>query len=126
MATTVPSVADACAAAGATLVLVHHTTKASNAKAGATTLADLSFAGVAEFARQWMLVGRSSDYVPGSGRHDLVVSVGGSAGHSSQWRVSIDERADASKQRGWKVGVEADRPDGPRSRRFGRTGAEFV
>ncbi len=49
---------DACSRAGATMVLIHHTTKSSATKSGNATLNDLAFAGVGEFARQWMLVNR--------------------------------------------------------------------
>jgi hypothetical protein len=98
--------ADACADAGATLVLVHHTIKAA-AKAGTATLTDLAFAGVAEFARQWLLVNRASEYRPGSGVYDLVLSVGGSAGHSSRWRVGVEEGTGGPGKRDWKVKVSA-------------------
>lgn len=103
--------AKACARAGATLVLVHHTTKASSAKSGATTLADLSFAGVGEFARQWMLLSRATEYAPGTGRHDLTLSIGGSAGHSSRWHVRVEEGPAGGKKRGWQVDVSPDRQD---------------
>lgn len=109
-------VADACSRAGATLVIVHHATKtASSGKKGTvTTLNDLAFAGIGEFARQWVLVNRRTPYRPGSGVHDLVLSIGGSAGHSSQWRVLIDEGvfdADDPAERRWDVSVERDHPE---------------
>ena len=36
--------------------------------------------GVGEFVRQWVLVGRRTPYQPGTGAHDLLLTVGGSAG----------------------------------------------
>jgi replicative DNA helicase len=109
-------VSETCMRAGATPVLVHHSTKtaASGKKGTATTLNDLAFAGIGEFARQWLLVNRRAPYRPGSGVHDLVLSVGGSAGHSAQWRMDIDEGvndADTPDSRKWNVSVEPDRPE---------------
>ncbi len=102
---------EACSRAGATLVLVHHTTKTSQVKPGLATLTDLSFSGVAEFARQWVLISRSKEYIPGSGKHDLILSIGGSAGHSSRWNVRIDEGSGNGKERDWSVEIEGDQPD---------------
>ncbi|QJW94610.1 AAA family ATPase [Frigoriglobus tundricola] len=96
--------AHACLRANATPVLVHHTNKSAGAATGTVALVDLAFAGIAEFARQWLLVGRAAEYQPGSGVHDLVLSVGGSAGHSSRWSVRVDEGRDAEKRQ-WSVRV---------------------
>lgn len=98
---------DTCRRAGATPVFVHHTTKATSSRRTAMTLNDLAFAGVAEFARQWLLVGRAAEYQPGSGVHDLVLSVGGSAGHSSGWSVRVDEGREVGKRR-WSLRVRPD------------------
>jgi replicative DNA helicase len=89
--------AQACLAAGATPILVHHTLKTARSAAKGDTnapppeLNDLAFAGIAEFARQWLLIGRRSPYQPGSGLHQLALNVGGSAGQSGRWDVEIDE-----------------------------------
>lgn len=99
--------ADACRRAGATPVLVHHATKPTHSKRSPMTLNDLAFAGVAEFARQWVLVGRAAEYQPGSGVHDLSLSIGGSAGHSSRWSVRVDEGREVGKRR-WLLRVRAD------------------
>ena len=83
--------AKVCRAAGATPILVHHANKNSDAKDAVLTLDSLAFAGIGEFARQWILLGRHTPFVPGSGRHQLVMNVGGSAGHSGTWQVDIRE-----------------------------------
>jgi replicative DNA helicase len=102
---------DACLAAGATPVVVHHSRKsAGRPTAGAPDppdLDDLAFAGIGEYARQWILLGRREPYEPGSGHHDLVMSVGGSAGHSGLWHLDVNEGVTDSRLagRGWSVKV---------------------
>jgi hypothetical protein len=98
-----------CLDAGATPILIHHATKAASKipKTGAQPmdLEDLAFAGIGEFARQWLLVNRKLPYALGSGRHSLLMSIGGSAGHSSCWDLRIEEgnTAAALSKRSWKV-----------------------
>lgn len=102
-----------CLRAGATPIFVHHATKRSAKKDADIPLEldDLSFAGIGEFVRQWVLVNRRAVYQPGSGRHPLVMSVGGSVGHSSYWDVDIYEGClkDDFKGRQWIVEVASRR-----------------
>lgn len=89
------SVSRLCQGIGATLVLVHHASKGAEfnrAQSGEPMeLEDLSQAGFAEFARQWLLVNRRAKFEPGSGKHRLWLNVGGSTGQSGLWGVDIDE-----------------------------------
>lgn len=76
---------------GCTPILIHHTRTASAKAYGKPPeLSDLSHAGFAEYGRQWILIGRQQAYQH-DGRHKLAIAFGGSAGHSSNWVVDIDE-----------------------------------
>jgi replicative DNA helicase len=133
--------ARACLDAGATPVFVHHATKTAGRRAAgpgeALDLDDLAFSGVAEFARQWILVSRREPFEPGSGRHRLVLAAGGSAGHAGRWDVLVEEGSAGVNLTGrhWLVKVRAaagehDHPAGtggphlPRQQRSARGGPE--
>ena len=103
--------AAACRIAGATPIVVHHTTKRPTKAARYAELADLTQAGVGEVARSWLLVHKLAparadtedeadppDEEPGL--YSYTMNVGGSAGHSSRWRLDVDVRGG-----GWGVAV---------------------
>jgi hypothetical protein len=84
-------IAKVCLDAGATPLLVHHCKMGSGMQKKKPDLSDLAFAGIQEFVRQWLLIGRRNQYVPGSGHHDLWLAVGGSAGQSGEWPFTVRE-----------------------------------
>jgi len=100
---------DLCRSLGVTLVIAHHTKRTTGrAPYEVPELADIAWAGFAEFARQWWLLGRREKYEPGTGGHKLWLSIGGSAGHSGLWAVDVEEgrRTDLVGRR-WEVSVKA-------------------
>ena len=99
-------VADICLEAGATPILVHHFTKAGQPIGEIPELGKMAFAGITEFARQWILINRRERYVGGTGHHPLWIVAGGSAGHGGEWAVDIEEgTGDAIEGRSWEVSV---------------------
>jgi len=97
---------EACLASGCTLVVAHHTVKKPGFGTGRSAYdplarEDLHGAGIAEWARQWILINRAAPYEEGTGRHELNVVLGGSAGHSSRWLVQCDEGAFDADRLGW-------------------------
>jgi hypothetical protein len=76
---------------GCTVVLLHHFRKGGQPdEENPAGLEELSQSGVAEWARQWLLLQRRIAY-QADGVHNLWMRCGGSAGHSSLWGVTIDE-----------------------------------
>ena len=85
------SITEVCSDRDVTLILCHHTRKNMSDPFGMPELDNIAWAGFAEFARQWVLLGRRELYVPGTGEHRLWLTVGGSAGHSGGWGLDVDE-----------------------------------
>lgn len=94
-----------CQELGITLLLCHHLKRGNGETKGHADLADASWAGCAEFARQWIVLNRRTKYEPGSGTHELWMNVGGSAGMNGLYAVTVDEGVGIGK-RHWSVAVE--------------------
>jgi hypothetical protein len=74
-----------------TVVLLHHFRKGGQPdEDNPAGLEELAQSGVAEWARQWLLLQRRAPY-QGDGRHLLWLRCGGCAGHGSLWGLTIDE-----------------------------------
>jgi hypothetical protein len=77
---------------GCTTQLVHHLRKGIASQCEPPELEDLAWSAFAEWARQWLLIGRREKYDPESdGEHKLWLNIGGSAGHSSLWALDAWE-----------------------------------
>jgi hypothetical protein len=104
------AVSQACLDAGCTPILFHHFKLTRKDVLAPPQLEDLAFAGIQEFARQWILLGHRSRFDPDDteGRHKLWLNVGGSAGHSLLRAVDVCEGkldADDFGGRVWRVEV---------------------
>ena len=94
---------------GCLMGLVHHFGKwtASNQEYGPAELGELSQAGMAEWARQWLLLSRRSKYEM-DGKHKLFLTAGGSLGQAYQLALDVDEGPmdkDGYFRTRWDVGV---------------------
>lgn len=98
-------VTSVCLERGATPIFVHHFNRPGAVSCKPATLENLAFAGIGEFARQWLLINRRAKFEPRSGEHKLWLSVGSSAGQSCLYHLDIDEgRAGVNLgQRSWHV-----------------------
>lgn len=76
---------------GVTPLLAHHYKK--HAPIGELPDLDwLAWAGLAEWARQWILLNRREKFDPaGDGDHKLWLLAGGSAGHTGLWGINVHE-----------------------------------
>lgn len=94
---------------GCTILLCHHTRKGSNRPNSPPELDDIAWAGFPEWVRQWVLIGRRKPYKPfPGGKHDLWLSVGGSAGHSGIWQLDVEEGTQSDQGgRRWQVNVSS-------------------
>lgn len=109
---------------GCTIILIHHFKKPTReTRFAVPSLEDMSMSGFAEWARQWILLGRRSAY-QSNGIHDLWMVAGGSAGHSGQWGITIDEGTNVTGRK-WDVQfVEAE--PGAKGQRSGSTAKDKV
>lgn len=84
-------VTETLAKAGTTLVLAHHANRQMPV-GQPMEQTNLAFSGLEQFTRQFVLINRRTLY-RGDGRHELVMRMGGSAGHGGRrWRPCTASR----------------------------------
>ena len=95
-------------ALGCTFATLHHFRKTGiQSNEEPAGLEELAQSGIAEWARQWILLQRRQPYQL-DGNHSLWMRAGGSAGHAGLWGVDIDEGLldpETFEGRKWKVKV---------------------
>jgi hypothetical protein len=83
---------DICGENGALPLILHHSVKMKGRDAyRPLELTDIAFAGFAEWARQWMAIGRTEPYTLGSGQHQLYVSFSSNDAQAGTFVVDVDE-----------------------------------
>lgn len=89
-----------------TFFLVHHSNKTLSA-GSPMELEHLSYTGLGQYARQWMLLNRRESYQD-DGRHKLWLRIGGSHGGGGLWGLDVEEgQIDENFQgRKWQLKVE--------------------
>lgn len=76
---------------GATMIILHHFRKSGQTDPDEpAALEELAQSGVAEWARQWLLLARRTPYAA-DGTHQLWMRAGGSAGHAGLYAVDVAE-----------------------------------
>ncbi len=85
------AVNEVCVSEGVTLILCHHTQKAIVNTFEPLNPSAISGAGHGEFARQWVLMSRRSEYQH-DGFHEMWMVIGGSEGHGGCWALDADAK----------------------------------
>jgi hypothetical protein len=82
----------ACRDRGCTPIVLDHLSKSTRCGPGKRPLqlSDIPYTGLAHASGQWLILRRRAEYA-NDGRHELIVNVGGRAGHASYWTVHVDE-----------------------------------
>jgi hypothetical protein len=93
--------------AGSMPLIVHHSNKQLPI-GEPMELAHLAYAGLEQFARQFILLNRRVKY-QGDGAHDLWATIGGSAGHGGLWNLLIREGVvdESFAGREWNISVKS-------------------
>lgn len=96
-----------CHSTGVAAYVLHHFRKSAiqdnDEPAG---LDELSMSGLGEFVRQWVLLQRRQPYA-NDGRHELWARIGGSAGHSGLYGLTIEEGTGEHSGRTWRTEVQS-------------------
>jgi len=119
MGTALVGVADLCTERGVTLILAHHFNRPGVRQLDPPSLVDLTMTGVAEYARQWILLGWRSAYDAPARQGYLWLATGVAGWTGDLWELDINEGAPdcLPEDRVWTVTIR--RPgDGSSDRRI--------
>jgi len=93
---------DTLKALNVTVIIAHHATKGSGkVSTDYPDLDTMSGSGFAEFAGQWILIGRKSEY-QSDGNHELLLNIGGRAGHGGHYALDVQEGRYDSESDDWR------------------------
>ncbi len=96
---------DVCGESGALPLILHHAVKMKGRDTyRPLELTDMAFAGFAEWARQWMGIGRVEPYILGSGQHQLYVSFSSNDAQAGTFVVDVDEGTKDEPK--WEVKIQ--------------------
>jgi hypothetical protein len=111
----ISAAASACLDVGTTPVFVHSTRMSASFRGsrGAPRPHELSYPGIADISKQWLLLGEAQRDCSRPGMFRVPMNVGSNAGLDHHWFLQINAGVlyEGRDERKWQVGIEYYTPD---------------